>query len=299
MLMAASDQPKLYQLPIGRATFALSDVHARALALGLDEIARLVEIALTDARWAMQLMMSFQSGYSSLYPPAAVRMDGIVDHVVVGVESYLQVQIRIYRGEPRGDAAERLRQVFFPQGVAAVTRLPFAEEHAQIAAILERAAADDLAEDIALLAELATLLARLAERNREYGEILSAGSKTPTNADLAEARARCQERVVQVIGLLISHYGLREPDKTAERDHLLEPILTQNEAMRQIRRRRRPPTDIDPDTGEPVDDPPVLADEDDDELDDDAGLEGDEGEGGEGDEGEGGDDGDDESAAAV
>ena len=279
MLLLASENSKLYKLPIGRATFALKDVYSRARALGLDDIAEPVKVALGDARWAMQLVMQFRSGHSGLYPPAATKMDGVVDHTVAGLGGYLEAQRRLFRGEARGDAAERLLRILFPDGVAAIVRLPYTAEHAQIEAMLQRAAADDLADDIARLPELAELLERLAERNREYGAILSTAAEAPTRDDLRKAKAVCQERVAQVAFMLISHYGLREPDKADERDHLLEPILKQNEAMRLARRRQRPIGDIDPETGEALDGGPVnedgapdsaVADADPDNLDGDA-----------------------------
>jgi len=267
MVLLASENSNLYKLPITRAAFALETVRDRAQVLRRDDFIRLLEIALTDTRWAMQLVMSFRAGHTSQYPPAARKMDGVVDHLIVGGESYLQAQVRIYRGEPRGDAAERLLRIFFPRGVGAITRLPFVEEQAEVEALLQRAATDELADDIALLPELPDWLQRLTERNREYGALLGAAATVPTRTELRQAQAQCQERVTQVMFYIISYYGLLDPDNTEERDHLLEPIMQQNEAARLARRRHRSPGDVDPETGEELEGQPDLAGPDDEDLD--------------------------------
>ena len=270
MLRPASELTSFYKFPMSRCEFALNGVRERALALGQDEIAQLAERAIDEVRRSMRIVLSFDGGHSGLYAPEARSLDVSVDRIIAALQGYLGAQIRAYHGEPRAAAATRISRVLFPNGVASVVRLPFAEEHAQINMLLERAADDDLAGDIALLPELPELLARLTERNREYGDALRAGTGVPTRDDVNEARATCQERLAEVAALIIGLYALRTPEDTEGRDHLLQPILEQNDAIRVARRQRQLPTDVDPETGEELG-PDSSAGDLDEELDDPAG----------------------------
>lgn len=252
MLERASEMNSFYQFPMGRCEFALNGVLVRARALGQEEIARLTELAIDEVRRSMRIVLSFNAGHSGLYPPEARPLDISVDRTVTAIEGYCGIQSRVYDGEPRAAAATRINRALFPNGVAAVIRLPYAEEHAQINMLLERAAADDLADDVAMLPELPALLERLRERNLEYGEVLRAGTDVPKRNDVRDALALCQDRLAEVASLIIGLFALRAPDDTEGRDHLLQPILEQNEAIRVARRQRKKPSDIDPTTGEEI-----------------------------------------------
>ena len=250
MVIRVSELSSLYKFPLGRCVFALRDVEGRAQALGQRDVARLAGRHASEAQDAMELMMRFRAGYESQYPPEATAMDNAVDRCLGGVAGYLDVQIRVYPDEPRGEAAERVLRALFPDGVASVSRLPFAEEHEQINALLDRARAEDLAEDVRALPELPSLLERLRTRNDEYGELLRHSQPAPSREEVRQAQQLCQDRVAETLSLIIGHYALHFPERSDERDHLLEPIVRQNEALRALRRRRRVPVDVDPQTGE-------------------------------------------------
>lgn len=255
MVIRVSELSNLYKFPLGRCVFALRSVEKRAQGVGQRDVALLAGRHAGGAQEAMELVMRFQAGYDSLYPPETTAVDNIVDRCLTGVAGYLDVQIRVYPDEPRGEAAERVLRALFPAGVAAVSRLPFAEEHEQVNTLLERATAEDLAEDVRTLPELVGLLERLDERNREYGELLRQAQLAPTREDVRQAQQRCQDRLAETLSLIIGLYALHSPERTDERDHLLEPIMRQNEALRLLRRRRRVPVDVDPQTGEELPSP--------------------------------------------
>ena len=252
MVIPAAGMFKLYKLPIGRAVFGLDEVRQRAATLGQAEIAELARRAGDECRLTLAMELKFKATYHSKYPPEATVADGLVDRCLSGSNSYLDIQRRFFPGEPRGAAAERITQAIFPDGVAAVTHLPYAEEHAHVNAILEQLESDELADAVALLPEFPELVARLRQRNAEYGDLLHAASEAPTSDELGVARQRCRDLVAGTVALIVGLYTLRDPENVTECEHLLEPILRQNEAVRVIRRRRAVPGDIDPETGEQV-----------------------------------------------
>ena len=251
--------PDLYRFSPGRALWAQRQVQQRAQALTQADIAALAGLGIAAGQTALDLRLRAQGNPTGQYPPEAAAADNLVDHGVAGVDGYLDVQARMYQGEPRAHAAERLRDALLPNGIAAITRLPYAEQHGQVSTLLARTATDPaLAADIAMLPELATLLQRLGTFNDEYGVILSQVTPRLSADALREAERRCQELLEATVGLIIGRYALHAPDNTAERDHLLEPIMQQNAAIRAARRRRRPPVDVDPETGDELPPDPVT-----------------------------------------
>jgi hypothetical protein len=242
--------PNLYRFSPGRALWAARQVQRRALAMNNTEIGALAAISASSAEEALGLTQRARGNRTAQYPPEATAADNLVDHGVAGVDGYLDVQSRMYQGEARAAAADRLRTALLPDGVAAITRLPYAEQHGSVSVLLARAADPALAADIAVLPEMSSLLTRLSGFNDQYGTVLAQVlPRTPREA-LREAEQRCQEVLEALTGLIIGHFRLHEPENTAGRDHLLEPILQQNAAIRAARRQRRPPLDVDPETGE-------------------------------------------------
>jgi hypothetical protein len=251
--------PNLYRCSAGRALWALRQVQQRALALSKTEIAALASIGMAAAQEALDLRLRFQGNQTGQYPPEAATADNLVDHGVAAVDGYFEVQARMYQGEARAAAAERLRATLLPSGVAAITKLPYAEQHGAVSTLLARAADPALTADIAALPELASLFQRLTGFNEQYGAVLGRASARTSREELHQAELRCQEILEAVVGLIIGHYRLHEPDNVAGRDHLLEPILQQNAAIRAARRLRRPPEDVNPDTGEELPAPDAPA----------------------------------------
>jgi hypothetical protein len=242
--------PDMYRFSPGRALWAMRQVQQRALVMNKAEIVALASIGMGLAQEALDLLLRVQGSRTAQYPPEAAAADNLVDHGVAGVDGYLDVQARMYPGEARAAAAERLRTALLPEGVAAITRLPYAEQHGAVSALLARATDPALAADITALPEMSSLFARLTSFNDQYGTVLAQVLPRTTRESLREAEQRCQEVLEALLGLIVGHFRLHEPDNTAGRDHLLEPILQQNAAIRATRRLRRPPIDVDPETGE-------------------------------------------------
>jgi Family of unknown function (DUF6261) len=242
--------PNLYRFSPGRALWALRQVQQRALALNKGEITALAAMGMAAAQEALDLLLRAQNNHTGQYPPEAAAADNLVDHGVVGIDGYLEVQSRMYRGEARAAAAERLRDALLPNGVVAIIRLPYAEQHGQVSTLLARAADPALAADVAALSELDSLLERLGVLNDQYRAVLGQSAPRPSREDLREAERRCQELLEATAGFIHGHFALHDPGNVAGRDQLLEPILQQNEAIRAARRLRRPPVDVNPETGE-------------------------------------------------
>ncbi len=247
MIIRSAEILSFRRVPVGRMVFALTEVEQRAQKRGLQTIAEHASMGASYGREVLKDAMRWAASSRGRYVPEAADLDFEIDGVLAGIDGYLQSQERIYPNDARGDAATTLRQQLLPEGVAAIIRLPFAQQHAQITALLERANDPDMAEVHAALPEFAELLARLSELNQRYGEALQQETEVPTRGELAAGRARGQDILADTAALILAHYALQAPDDDDGRTDLLQPILEQVAAAR----RRRGAPDIDPDTGEP------------------------------------------------
>ena len=237
---------KLYKLPTGRRLYALREVELRARAVGASDIADLAALALVHDHEVMRMEASAEEAVSrGRYGRTAVALDGQVDRALTGIESYLEVQLRVFGEDSRrGIDAALLARELFPGGAAAITARPYVLEHEAIQALLLRARAGALAEAVARMPELAAMLAHLEEIDRQYGESLQAYDRDrPTYEEIKRAQAHGHELLARVVAAILARHAF-QPDRTDERDHLLEPILRQNEDIRLARQRRRRPRDI-------------------------------------------------------
>ena len=245
---------RLNKFPVSRCVFVLQEVRVRAVARDAPAIAELAGRGAAQAQQALQVDSSRRSARTTQFPPEAKELDHMVDYGLNGIGGYFNTQIRLFQGEERGAAAQRVKQVLLPEGVGFITSQPYADQHAQVEGLLQRAASPALSADMAVLVELPVLLERLRVVNEKYGAALLQAISAPTRQDVRDEHARCQEILAEVVALIFGHYALQPPERQEDRDFLLEPILRQDEAIRARRRRRRGGQDT-----EPVTDPALPA----------------------------------------
>ncbi|MFO7539302.1 MAG: hypothetical protein R6X32_14780, partial [Chloroflexota bacterium] len=103
----------------------------------VSEVATLAGRGAAEAEAAMDLVLSFQRTNGGRYSPEATALDNLVDRCLTGIFNYLDVQIRVFIDEPRGESAAILSSTLFPNNVGDITVLPYPEEHAQINTVLQ------------------------------------------------------------------------------------------------------------------------------------------------------------------
>jgi hypothetical protein len=240
----------VYKFPTGRRLWALREVARLAMAFVASDIAEHAATGVEHDSGVAAMEARAEALGRSRYGRDATTLDKRVDDVIVGIDSHLIARERVYgeRSERGADAA-LVREKLLPQGAGAITRLAFVPEHERVKALIARARAADIAEVVARIPELPEMLAELEALNTEYGTVLGAYDRDrPAPDDLLAAQARGQEILAEVTAMIVARYA-RLPERRAEREALLEPILRQQEDIRLARQRRRRPRDIDPDTG--------------------------------------------------
>jgi hypothetical protein len=202
------------EFPLSRCVSVLCEVRRRALARGAAEIAELAGRAAEQAQRALDRDTRQQTR----------DLGHLVDYGVDNIAGYCNAQIRVFRGEERGAAAERMKRALLPEGAGRIMGLPQGEQIDAVAALLQRAQAPTLVADLTYLVELPVLLERLRVVSDKLGAALIAQDGGPTDAELAAERERCQALLGDTVARILAHYD-GQPDRRADRDHLLEPIL--------------------------------------------------------------------------
>lgn len=238
MVLPASSLLKLVRFPLSRYTFVFRQILDHAQTLDVPAIAALAEHGMARAKEAMELDHRQRAQRPSRFPPETRELDQLVDATVNGLDSYCETQMAMFRGEERAAAAARVRKALLPRGVGDITQRPYAEQHGQVEALLERAQEPHVLADLAVLPELDNVLARMRALNKRYGDLLVQSMGMLTRQDVRGLHDECQEILCTLACLIIGHFGTL-PERHADRDRLLDLILRQNQALRERRRRRR------------------------------------------------------------
>lgn len=241
----------LHRYPTGRRVHALTEVERRAREKGIAHVAVHARRGVLHDQATLALEHERRGERRAIYGADAPTFDNLLDHALLGFEHYLQTQVRVFTADSvRGKAAGKLQASLFPRGAAALTRLAFMEEHEEVNVLLARVDTKELAEAVAVLPDARPLLDRIRELNQLYGKSLKDyGRPVPSLEELQAARDRGQELMVETVVLILAHYIMNAPDDDEDRAYLLEPIIRQNELIRQARRRRRAPGELDEEPG--------------------------------------------------
>jgi hypothetical protein len=263
MLVPVSRLVNLYLFPPGRGIHALERVHAGALALGQDEVVLYAADGIVQFRTVAELQTRFRTGRVNLYGADTIELDNQLDRSLTTIDTHLEGQIRLFPAvHPRAVAAGVIRPVLFLEGVAAITRQSFVQQRVSVDRMIEAYHAPALVPARADLPELDPMVARVAELNQQYGTSIDAYDRERPSGDrLRAAQERAQNCLAEVVVLILAASLRGAPEQRASVAALLEPIMRQNEAVRQSRRRRQPVQDVEPIDGDdlPDDDTPASA----------------------------------------
>jgi hypothetical protein len=264
----------LYPFPTGRRLYALELVYRRARELGVKVVAEHAQRGIAHDRTtlAMEAAGRPKQGASPAEPPMAEgeasmapcgessrqpsrqpsrQIDTQLHRAILGLDSYLDLQVRVFAADSvRGHAATTLRQVLLPMGAGAMLQLPVGEELVEVDALVDRLDfLPEAADAMAALPDIEPIVSRIQELAGQYRLSLDGHGRAIGPERLCEARIRGQRLLAETVALIVGHFAVNAPDDDEGRSYLLEPILRQNQALREARQQRRQPTDIDPRTG--------------------------------------------------
>ncbi|MDC3960155.1 hypothetical protein KEG38_40240 [Polyangium jinanense] len=245
-----------YTFSTGRRLFALFQVRKAAVAASLVDIAKHVDAAITHDMETRALEAKWVARKPTTYSPEAKQIDIYVDAAITAFRDGTDAQIRASaEGDPLAEAAQKMLAVLLPKGAGAVTSLPFVEELAEVQRILSRVDEPDYK---ALVTELGLTrqVARLKDLEAKYRAAIE-GPGQLTFAQVKDARTKGQSLMLQAVAMILGKYPSDSEADRKARGALLSPILVQNEAIRRYLRDRKPIEDVNPETGEIEQTPPV------------------------------------------
>lgn len=148
--------------------------------------------------------------------------------------------------------AQALINEHFPEGADAITKLSYADELATGQLLHKELSAPELAADLVALGVM-PYLEELGDYLPTYAELSAAinahkGSVTYDEVVMADRAMR--RATLQLVAWLFAEYA--EDEETLSR--LFKPLGAQHEAVSQARRRRRAVRDVNPVTGEELED---------------------------------------------
>lgn len=241
----------VYELQTGRRTFALQGVlrvakeedDQRLIAHVSTALEHEGRVAQMESDWLKQKTVNV--GARS---PASA-LDVQVDRALGGIGVSLDRMALDFAGDNLGKLAAEVRDRVLPGGAGAITSLAYENELSQARVALQRLK-EVAPADLSRLG-LSAYVTRLDELLPQFEAALQQTSqRTVTWDELREARAQGQRALLSTIAMIVGRHPLFSDQDVAQRNRWLAPILEQSERVRQARASRRPPSDVDPKTGE-------------------------------------------------
>ena len=250
---------QIYRHPTGRRLFAHRGVRK---VIGNDErllpLKTHVESAIAKDEVTMELEHKWLQAKNHSIGPAAVKLDNSIDGTLSSLADMLRATADVPMELPTKAPAKKLLEELFPAGLTGIVNLAHEEEVAAVEVLLRRMTQDFAAETQML--RLEPYVERLQELTDALRAELVKKPKDVLSFDvLRAAQEEGHRMLLETVARILGAFPGQGADEK-QRARLLGPIWRQNEDIRQSRRRRRTPPDVNPETGAVVDTPPADLD---------------------------------------
>jgi len=252
--IASSDMFDFYSFPLSRQLYSLNQIDHALADCGDELLCQWVANAIRLGEEAYELEASFSGRTpNTVFGPEAQKVDWELDRALGAVAKFLTTSAQAY-GETSAQAqlARFATDRLFPDGVPAVIHLPYVDEEIAVRMILRRIETEPRLGQA--LRELGAdrFIERVAAVHARYQEALRDERPRPSFAQIKEARRAGQERLCQIVALVLVRLatGEHEGDQAAALRKALGEVKAQNAAIGRYYKRRRRATEVDPETGE-------------------------------------------------
>jgi hypothetical protein len=255
-----ADLLQMRRFTSGRAAFAAKLVRDLARARKEEDIEEDSQEVIDSAQTALGKRREWAKGLAEASGARgggkALELDNRLDRLVSAIYNNAHGFVRSLEPDaPEAKQANELLSNLFPRGVADITNKAFEDEAAAVQLLLKDLRGRFAPHSRAL--GLTALVTQLAQVHDAFSSAL--GQTAPTRVSHDEVTATENATQELLAGLIVSisakHRGT-DPTVVARRTELLAPILDQDERILDSLRRRRPVSDVNPETGQEVDDPP-------------------------------------------
>lgn len=243
---------KLYQFTSGRRLFVYREIKDIAKELNQPTLvahidkAYAYEIKVRDLeeQWLSQKGL----GVSSDLRP----YDNALDRSLTGFAKYCEsFQHGMDEDNPTYIAASRISNAAFPNGVLAITRLPYVDELSSVEALLKKLSKDEYKDALTKL-NMSLMLNNIKTKYQEfYDAYNNVKSQSVNYGDVKAARTQGQQYLVQMVAIILGTF-YNDEDHVAKRQRLLTPLNRQLLRIAELVSKRRTITDVDPESGKEV-----------------------------------------------
>ena len=248
----------LYSFTVRRRLFCLGRITREMQHPALADLLAEAQEALRLDRELYELELAWSTRDDRKYSPEASALHRELSHAIAGLDGTLAASQRTFgAGSPQGEAATLLREQIFPRGMKHLTHVSYPDQAASLEALLVILGREpELAEAVRLL-NLEDYLQRLTELRARFQAQLM-GARGVTFDDLRAARQAGRDRLRRFLFRLGARLFAEDvpEDEAQALQRAIDVILDQNQSIRDHRKRRRNRiADVDPETGELVDEP--------------------------------------------
>jgi len=241
----------LYVFPTGRRQWTHARIAELARARSLDDLAAHCEAAVAHDERTRTLRRTLDTARAMPANPRLTELDAAIDRSL-GAIYRICTEAGLALGPDFQAPADTLRRSVFPNGAVALTLLPWVEQVTEVQSVITLLD-DDHLETVQALG-LTPWVTRLRDLHTEFAAALTHTAPADLTADDLRARdAAGQDLLLETVARVLGTYPRATKADTRARAELLAPLYQQSEAIRQRRRTRRTPTDIDPTTEDPTD----------------------------------------------
>jgi hypothetical protein len=243
-----------YHSSIGSRIFVLTKTRPKAEKLGNKRLVGKIDLGLKAYRIAatMRLKYVMQRDTDRTARNGAVRVDADLDATLGDLFEFFELHANRRRESAQKTAAQAIVKHLFPSGVFPITSSQYDEQHSLITTLI-KALKRDHAKELDIL-HARDLLDDLDAVNTKFGEALDIlGRDTVSYADTQAQRTLADEEFKKVTLIIHADYC----DDDATRADLLKAIEAQDARTGRYFKRRGVAPEIDPDTGEIIEDADV------------------------------------------
>ena len=258
MVIALENVITLATFTSGRRIYALRKARETANLIGRPDLVQRIDTALVDDRETRALDNRWAGSRGTpIYSSDVPQIDNWVDQLLTSIrDAAASFTKGAFAGTSRQLEAERFLKAAFPNGVQAITSLPYIDQVAAVEVLLGQMQSS-LGAQISALG-LIGLVERLAELTAQYRVAVDQGREELDFATVQASRRRGQRNLLEVVAMIIgAYYSHTDADHMARRDQLLAPIMEQDKAIRALMSARRAVSDIDPDADAGAEDAPA------------------------------------------
>ena len=237
-----------YQMPIPSLKYSANKAVEVLRRLGNTEAVELAEQVLNvcDAAADVEYDWEQQKQNDPLTRPATQALDDEIDrtlsHLLQTIEAYAGLN---GDGEPK-EAAEELVGELFPSGVYPITSQPFNRQFESVNTLLDRLRGK-FSGHVDVL-NLEPMVSQLEELNEEFGEELDTAGEQVTYDQVEAARVEARDAFDKLFAKLMHDYA----DDMETFNRVIAGYQDQTRRIRRSMQRKGVMPEVDPETGDPV-----------------------------------------------